>query len=34
LKSGGSFELIEPRRRDVEEYFLELVRSSGEATCV
>jgi ABC-2 type transport system ATP-binding protein len=33
LKSGGSFDLIEPRRRDVEEYFLDLVRSSGGAAC-
>lgn len=33
LKSGGSFDLIEPRRRDVEEYFLKLVRSSGAASC-
>jgi hypothetical protein len=29
LESGGSFDLIEPRRRDVEEYFLDLVRTSG-----
>lgn len=34
LKSGGSFDLIEPRRRDVEEYFLDLVRSRGGAACV
>jgi ABC-2 type transport system ATP-binding protein len=34
LKSGGSFDLIEPRRRDVEEYFLDLVRSSGRTSCV
>ena len=33
LKNGGSFDLIEPRRRDVEEYFLDLVRSSGGAAC-
>jgi ABC-2 type transport system ATP-binding protein len=33
LQSGGSFDLIEPRRRDVEEYFLDLVRSSGGAAC-
>ncbi|MGK2905857.1 MAG: ABC transporter ATP-binding protein [Desulfuromonadales bacterium] len=33
LQSGGSFDLIEPRRRDVEEYFLDLVRSSGESSC-
>lgn len=26
---GGSFDLIEPRRRDVEDYLLNLVRSSG-----
>ena len=31
LKSGGSFDLIEPRRRDIESYFLELVRTSGES---
>lgn len=29
LQRGGTFELIEPRRRDVEEYFLDLVRSTG-----
>jgi len=33
LKNGGSFDLIEPRRRDVEDYFLDLVRSSSEAEC-
>lgn len=33
LKKGGSFELIEPRRRDVEEYFLNLIRVSGETRC-
>jgi hypothetical protein len=33
LKSDGSFDLIEPRRRDVEEYFLDLVRNSGETKC-
>jgi ABC-2 type transport system ATP-binding protein len=33
LKMGGSFDLIEPRRRDVEEYFLDLVRASGESRC-
>lgn len=33
LKSGGSFDLIEPRRRDIEEYFLALVRASGETRC-
>lgn len=33
LKTGGSFDLIEPRRRDVEDYFLDLVRSSGRAAC-
>ncbi|MFA5585840.1 MAG: ABC transporter ATP-binding protein [Saccharofermentanales bacterium] len=31
---GASFDLIEPRRRDVEDYLLDLVRSSGEARCV
>ena len=34
LKNGGSFDLIEPRRRDVEEYFLALVRAKGEIRCV
>ncbi len=29
LGKGGSFDLVEPRRRDVEEYFLDLVRTSG-----
>ncbi len=33
LKNGGSFDLIEPRRRDVEEYFLALVRAKGEIRC-
>jgi ABC-2 type transport system ATP-binding protein len=33
LKSGGSFDLIEPRRRDIEEYFLALVRGTGETRC-
>jgi ABC-2 type transport system ATP-binding protein len=33
LKNGGSFDLIEPRRRDVEEYFLALVRATGETRC-
>ncbi len=33
LKSGGSFDLIEPRRRDIEEYFLALVRATGETRC-
>jgi ABC-2 type transport system ATP-binding protein len=33
LKSGGSFDLIEPRRRDIEEYFLALVRGTGEKRC-
>ncbi|PKN13755.1 MAG: ABC transporter ATP-binding protein [Deltaproteobacteria bacterium HGW-Deltaproteobacteria-4] len=33
LKTGGSFDLIEPRRRDVEDYFLDLVRSSGGTAC-
>jgi len=28
-QSGGCFDLVEPRRRDVEDYFLELVRRSG-----
>jgi len=28
LSSGGSFDLIEPRRRDIEEYFLNLVQGS------
>jgi ABC-2 type transport system ATP-binding protein len=34
LNKGGSFDLIEPRRRDVEEYFLSLVRATGETRCV
>jgi len=34
LSSGGSFDLIEPRRRDVEKYFLNLVRNSSEGACV
>ena len=34
VNSGGSFDLIEPRRRDVEDYFLDLVRSRGGAACV
>ena len=25
LSSGGSFDLVEPRRRDIEDYFLALV---------
>lgn len=33
LKNGGSFDLIEPRRRDIEEYFLALVRATGETRC-
>jgi ABC-2 type transport system ATP-binding protein len=33
LKNGGSFDLVEPRRRDIESYFLELVRTSGESRC-
>jgi len=33
LKNGGSFDLIEPRRRDIEEYFLALVRAKGEIRC-
>ena len=28
LKHGGAFDLIEPRRRDVEDYFLALVRKA------
>jgi ABC-2 type transport system ATP-binding protein len=34
LKIGGSFDLIEPRRRDIEDYFLNLVHVSGESRCV
>jgi ABC-2 type transport system ATP-binding protein len=34
LEGGGSFDLVEPRRRDVEEYFLDLVRNSGGNRCV
>lgn len=33
LNNAGSFDLIEPRRRDVEEYFLALVRATGETRC-
>lgn len=33
LRNNGSFDLIEPRRRDVEEYFLDLVRTAGENRC-
>lgn len=33
LATGGSFDLIEPRRRDVEDYFLSLVRDSKGASC-
>ncbi|MCF6177761.1 MAG: ABC transporter ATP-binding protein [Geopsychrobacter sp.] len=33
LKNGGSFDLIEPRRRDIESYFLELVRNVGDNRC-
>jgi ABC-2 type transport system ATP-binding protein len=33
LKIGGSFELVEPRRRDVEDYFLNLVRTAGGEQC-
>ncbi len=33
LKRGGSFDLIEPRRRDIEEYFLALVRATGQTRC-
>jgi ABC-2 type transport system ATP-binding protein len=33
LACGGSFELIEPSRRDIEDYFLSLVRGSAEAGC-
>jgi hypothetical protein len=28
IESGGSFDLVEPRRQDVEDYFLSLVRDS------
>jgi len=28
LKGGGSFDLIEPRRRDIEDYFLQLVANA------
>ncbi len=34
VKQGGSFELLEPRRRDVEDFFLSLVRDKEEQTCV
>lgn len=33
LEAGGSFDLIEPRRRDMEEYFLALVRSAKGGVC-
>ena len=33
LATGGSFDLIEPRRRDVEDYFLSLVRDSKGVSC-
>ena len=33
LATGGSFDLIEPRRRDVEDYFLSLVRDSKGSLC-
>lgn len=33
LASGGSFDLIEPRRRDVEDYFLSLVRKAETISC-
>jgi ABC-2 type transport system ATP-binding protein len=33
LKNGGSFDLLEPQRRDMEDYFLSLVRSSEGAKC-
>lgn len=31
LAAGGAFELVEPRRRDIEEYFLALVRQAENA---
>ncbi|PNU19207.1 ABC transporter ATP-binding protein [Geothermobacter hydrogeniphilus] len=30
FRSGGSFDLVEPQRRDIENYFLSLVRQAGE----
>jgi len=30
LNGGGSFDLVEPKRRDVEDFFLSLVKQSGE----
>lgn len=33
LSSGGSFDLVEPRRRDIENYFLDLVRKAEGASC-
>jgi len=33
LATGGSFDLIEPHRRDVEDYFLSLVRDSKGVSC-
>ncbi|MGD9849110.1 MAG: ABC transporter ATP-binding protein [Desulfuromonas sp.] len=33
VNQGGAFDLIEPRRRDVEDYFLSLVEDAGENSC-
>lgn len=33
LGSGGSFDLVEPHRRDVEDYFLALVRNAEGVSC-
>lgn len=33
LANGGSFALIEPRRRDIEDYFLSLVRKVEATSC-
>jgi ABC-2 type transport system ATP-binding protein len=33
VNQGGAFDLIEPRRRDVEDYFLSLVEDAGETSC-
>lgn len=33
LSSGGSFDLVEPRRRDIENYFLDLVCKAEGASC-
>jgi len=34
IRQGGTFDLIEPRRRDVEDYFLSLVHKHEGESCV